>query len=184
MKLVKVALPWNKVSAKSCGYYTKECSSRVLMEATYNIKSEVRGVGDIGSCAEVWLALLGSEGDLAVGDGSAIEQVQAVHGNSLLKGNAPFPGQARRLNLGAALDGDTESLVGGKPDVEGVEGVGVLDLNLLADVDQLVLVAVGGGEGDVEERRVVGKILEIHDSLKGINVCLDRAIGGDGGVDF
>lgn len=184
MKLVKVALPWNKVSAKSCGYYTKGYLSRELMDATYNIKSEVRGVGDIGSCAEVWLALLGSEGDLAVGDGSAIEQVQAVHGNSLLKGNAPFPGQARRLDLGAALDGDAESLVGSKPDVEGVEGVGVLDLNLLANVDQLVLVAVGGGEGDVEERRVTGKILEIHDSLKGINVCLDRAIGGDGGVDL
>lgn len=172
------------MSAKSCGYYNTECSSRVLIEATYNVKSEVRGVGDIGGSAEIWLALLGSNVDLAVGDGSAIEHVQTVHGNSLLEGDAPFPGQTRWLNLGTALDGDTESLIGGKPDVEGVEGVGVLDLKLLANVDLLVLVAVGGGEGDVEERRVIGKILEIHDPLKGINVCLDGAIGGDGGVDF
>lgn len=170
--------------AKSHGYHTKEYLSQVLLVATYNIKSEVRGVGDIGGSAEIWLALLGSYIDLAVGDGSAVEDVQAVHGNSLLKGNAPFPGQARRLDLGSALDSDTESLVGGKPDVEGVEGVGILDLNLLANVDQLVLVAVGGGEGDVEERRMTGKILKIHDSLKGINVCLDGSIGGDSGVDF
>jgi hypothetical protein len=156
----------------------------VLVVATYNVKGKVGGVGNIGGSAEIWLALLGRDVDLAVRDGGAVEHVEALHGNSLLKGNTEFCRQARRLDLGSALDGDTESLVEGKPDVEVVEGVVILDLELLANVDLLVLVAIGGGERDVQERRMIGKILEIHDSLKAIDVCLDRAIGSDGGVNL
>lgn len=47
-----------------------------------------------------------------------------------------------------------------------------------------MLVAIGGGEGDVKERRVIGEVLEVHDTVKGVNLCLDGAIGGDGGVDL
>lgn len=56
--------------------------------------------------------------------------------------------------------------------------------DILADVDELVLVAVCRGEGDVEERSLAREILEVHDTVKGIDVGLDGAIGGDGGVDL
>lgn len=60
----------------------------------------------------------------------------------------------------------------------------VFNRNVLADVDQLVLVAVGCGEGDVEERCLAREILKVHDTVKSIDVGLDGAIGGNGGVDL
>lgn len=130
------------------------------------------------------MTLLCGDVDLSASNRGAVEQVQTLHVDGLLKGDVEFRGQARRLDLGLSVHGDVESLVSGEPNVVGVEGVGVSNRNVLADVDELVLVAVGCGEGEVEERRLAGEILEIHDTVKGIDVGLDGAIGSDGGVDL
>lgn len=45
----------------------------------------------------------------------------------------------------------------------------------------LELVGVGGREGEDEERLVTA--LEVEAALEGINVGLDLAVSGDGGVD-
>lgn len=182
IKLVKVALPWSSVSARQ-----KKKSFRFIKHSycsTYNVKSEVRSIGDIGGGLEVRLALLGGDIDLSAINRGAVEQIQTLHVDGLLEGNAKLGGQARRLDLGLSVYGDVESLVSGEPNVEGVEGVGVSNGNFLADVDELVLVAICRGEGDVEERSLAREILEIHDTVKGIDVGLDGAIGGYGGVDL
>lgn len=182
IKLVKVALPWSSVSARQ-----RKKGFRFIKHSycsTYNVKSEVRSIGDIGGGLEVRLALLGGDIDLSAIDCGAVEQIQTLHVDGLLEGNAKLGGQARRLDLGPSVHGDVESLVSGEPDVEGVEGVVVSNGNILADVDELVLVAICLGEGDVEERSLAREILEIHDTVKGIDLGLDGAISGDGGVDL
>lgn len=170
-----------------CQHGKEEKSFRFIKHSycsTYNVKSEVRSIGDIGGGLEIRLALLGGDIDLSAINRGAVEQIQTLHVDGLLEGNAKLGGQARRLDLGLSVHGDVESLVSGEPDVEGVEGVVVSNGNILADVDELVLVAVCLGEGDVEEWSLAREILEVHDAVKGIDVGLDGAIGGDGGVDL
>lgn len=149
-----------------------------------NVKSEIRSIGDIGGGLEIRLTLLGGDIDLSAINRGAVEQIQALHVDGFLEGNVKLGGQARRLDLCLSVHGDVESLVGGEPNVEGVEGVMISNGDILADVDELVLVAVCLGEGDVEERSLAREILEVHDTVKAVDVGLDGAIGGDGGVDL
>lgn len=130
------------------------------------------------------MTLLCGDIDLSARNRGTVEQIQTVHVDGLLEGNPPFSEQASRLDLGPSIHGDVKSLVSGKPDVEGVEGVVVCNRNILADVDFLVLVAVGRREGNVEEGGLAREVLEVHDTVKAIDVGLDGAIGGDGGVDL
>lgn len=152
--------------------------------STYNVKSEVRSIGDISGGLEIRLALLGGNIDLSAIHGGAVEQIQTLHVDGLLEGNIELGGQARRLDLGLSVHGNVESLVGGEPNVEVVEGVVVSNGDILADVDELVLVAGSLGEGNVKEGSLAREILEVHDTVKAIDVGLDGAIGGDGGVDL
>lgn len=88
------------------------------------------------------------------------------------------------LNLCPAVDGDPYGLVVVEPDVEAGESRHVGDLDLLADVDDLVLVGIGFREQERRECGVRLIVLEVHLAFKGIDICLDGSISLDGGVDL
>lgn len=158
------------------------------MGITYNIKSEERVVRNLGDTNKVglWGLLWNKRIDMAIilDDTGSAEKIKTLNLESLLEGDAILAGQAAGLDLGLALDSDAQSLVIGEPDVEGSEGVHVSDVDLLADIDSLVLVTVGGREVDGNEGGVRLEVLEVHDTLEAVDVGLDGAVGGDGGVDL
>lgn len=153
--------------------------------STYNIEGKVRGIGNVGLAAEVPLDL-GTYGEISRVDRdlSALEEIEALDLEGLLEVDAVLAVEAGGLDLCLTFDGDLDGLVVGEPDVEGGEGVHVLDGDVLADVDLLVL--GGGGRGELEggEGGVRLEVLEVHAAGEPVDVGVDGAVGGDGGVDL
>lgn len=113
-----------------------------------------------------------------------LEQVKSRHVELLLEGDVVLLGQAPGLGLGLALDGEAEGLVVGEPDVVLDEGVHVGDGDLLGDVDLLVLVRGGLGEFNGGEDALGLDVGQVHLAGEAVNVSVDGAVGGDGGVDL
>lgn len=139
-------------------------------------------VGDVCLAEEVVLGATRCD-DLTLSDLSAVKLVEAIDSDRLLEVDAILAVEATGLELGLALDGDTQRLVGSKPSVEGGEGVQVGDVDVLGDVDLLVLLAAGLGEVEGDEGGVRLQVLEVHDALEGVDLGADFAVGGDGRVD-
>lgn len=154
------------------------------LKAAYNIQGEMRGIGNVGSSVEVLAILILLEGDVAIGNFSTVEDIETLHLQSLFEIHTGLARQAIGLDLCLALHGDTQCLIVVKPDIESGESIHVLDLNRLANVDNLVLVVIGLGEHQVGERDVGFVVFEIHLALECIDIGLDTALGGNCGVDF
>lgn len=105
------------------------------------------------------------------------------HLNRLLKRDRVFLGNAADLDVSLTLDSDAEGLVCKKPLVEGGEGLGVVDLKFLGDVDGLEFFGGGGREVDTGKWSVGLEILEVHVANEGVNIGLDLAVALDGAVD-
>lgn len=151
---------------------------------TYVIQGENGSVGDVGGAVEVATVLATVQGNVAVGNLSTVEMVQALQLDSLLKVDAILSRQAPWLDLCPSVDGDAHSLVVVEPDIESGELLHVGDFDMLTDVDDLVLVGIGLRELHSGERDMGRPVLEIHIALEGIDLGMDLAIGGDGRVDL
>lgn len=159
----------------------------VVKHGVANIKRKVRGVGELGlgiEVAEVGVgAVVDREGDAGVTDLDALEEIETLDLEDLVKGDIVLFAETFGLDLGVALDANLERLIVDEPSVKLVKGVHVLDLDMLVDFDLGVLVGVGRGKVEDGKGSLVVRVLEIHVAGKGINVGLDSAIGGNGRVN-
>lgn len=149
---------------------------------TYNVQGEVRSVGNVGLAVKVLAILIelgGQLGRLGI-DLGALEEVEGLDLELLLEVNLVLAAEAAGLGLGLSLDGHVDSLVVGEPDVELSEGLHVGNLDLLANIDDLVLIGGGGGEVEGGESDTGLDISQVHVADEGVNVGMDGAVGGDG----
>ena len=70
-----------------------------------------------------------------------------------------------------------------EPDVESGEGVHIGDCDMLAGVEDLVLVVVGLGDIQSDEWRVWFVVFKIHLALEWVDIGLDASVRCDCGVD-
>lgn len=151
---------------------------------TYNVQGEVRSIGNLGSSVEVLAIGILLETNVALCDLGAGKDVEALDFERLLEVDARLAIQAIGLDLGLALEGDSEGLVVVEPDVVSGKGVHVGDFDMLAGVDDLVLVVVGLGERELHKGNVRLVVLEIHLAVESVDVGLDAALCCDCGVDL
>ena len=148
-----------------------------------DIDGEVGSVGKLDISEEILLGGCRRQIGLAVLDLGALEQVQALGSDGLFEGDRRLAVKTLGLNLGLALDSDANGLIVDEPGVEASEGSHILNSDVVGEVNPLKLVGVGLGELDVDEGGVGRLILEVHDTIEGVDIGLDSAIGGDGGVE-
>lgn len=108
---------------------------------------------------------------------------RTLQGDRVLEGHGVSLGESRDLDVGLAVDCDSEGFVCLEPGVECCEGRHVLDLDRLADVDGLLLDGLGLGEVDSHKGGVRLQVLEVHDSLEALNRGLDLAVRFQSRVD-
>jgi hypothetical protein len=149
---------------------------------TYDIDGEVRSIGDVGRAAEIVTFIVLLKGDLAIGNLGALEKVQALGGYRLLEGNTVLAVKTRGLNLGVTLDRDVDGLVVDEINVELLEGIHVLDVAVLADVDDLMLVGTGLREVERAKGNARLNTLEVELAGERVDGGVDRAVRLDGGV--
>lgn len=112
------------------------------------------------------------------------EQELTRHLNSLLEGDTILARNTPDLDLGVALDGNTDSFVVKQPGVEASQGFDVINLNLLSNVDNLVLLAGGLWEVDPSERSLRLVVREVHNTLEAHDSGVNRAVSVDLGVNL
>lgn len=147
---------------------------------TYKFERHKRAVGNPGCCVEV---IHGIEVDRGLVDRSAPKHLEAGHLDGLLESNGIASRDALDVNTSLTKDGHSEGLVGEQPCVEGGQGIHILDLEGLGNLDLLKGLAGGLGEVDAGERNVRRDILEVHDPEEGLNGGVNLAITLDGAVD-
>lgn len=144
----------------------------------------MRGVGDIDGSVKIVTVVIFLDSDISIENLGTLEVVQALDLQSLLKVDLVLASQATGLDLGLAIDGDTDRLVIMEPDVEASKGLHISDVESLADVDDLVLIGCRRGEQKSCEWRVWLEILEVHVTLEAVDLSVDLAVGRDGRVDL
>jgi hypothetical protein len=153
-----------------------------LEKDTHNIDGEVGSIGDVGRAVEVVAIIILLKGDLAIGNLGTLEKVQALGGYRLLESNAILAVKTRGLNLGVTLDCDVDGLVVDKIDVELLESIHILDVIVLADVDDLMLVGTGLREVERAKGNTRLNTLEVELAGEGVDGGVDGAVRLDGGV--
>ena len=106
---------------------------------------------------------------MAIGNLGASEVVETLEFNCLLEGDIVLAWQTTWLDLCLSIDGDAQCFVVVEPDVESSELLHVGNLNILGDVHDLVLVAVGFRHVHCREWDMCWPVFEIHFGLKWIN---------------
>lgn len=148
-----------------------------------NFEGQDGRVGDVGEAVEVVALRVvgGAEGHVGMGDGQALEAVDALERDGLLEVHLCGL-EALDVHQGVALDGDGEGLVPQVPRVEVDEGLVGGTVDLLGDVDE-GHARLGLGHLERHDGRVRELILEVHDGVEALDDCGDGVGAGDGGVD-
>ena len=144
----------------------------------------MRSIGNLALAIEVPAPVVILKTNGTVEHLGTLEEIESLDVERLLEVDAVLAVQAGRLHLGLTLDGETECLIVGEPDVVLDEGVHVGDCDLLRDVDLLVLVCGRGREVDGGERGLGLDVGQVHLAGEAVNVGVDRAVCGDGRVDL
>jgi hypothetical protein len=168
-----VAFPWEIVSG--CFHLLRELG-------TYDFNVKNRWVGNTGNALEVVATLVGCEGDIGRQNFEALESIETLESDGLLEIDFNRL-EALDMNIGFALNTNTERLVQENPRVEVVECLVSTNTKCLGDTD---IDRASGSlwHGNGCEWGLGHFVLQIHNCVKCIDGCVNGVAASDCGIDF